>query len=140
MDERVAIGVGYTARVYVNMSGSQIHREFDYYDILANVLGSGLALALCNWYHKRMVERKRAARGYAAIAGDDNEDRDIELGESVDGQVSGVVRPTVEEELDTWDENAEDDDWDVADGGDMGNPPVQDGGDLGVADSKKRAD
>jgi hypothetical protein len=86
-----------------------------------------------------MVERKRAARGYAAVAGDDNEERDIELGESVGGQVSGVVRPTVEEELDTWDENAEDD-WDVADGGDMGNPPVQDGGDLGVAESKKRAD
>lgn len=87
-----------------------------------------------------MIERKRAARGYTAVAGDDNEERDIELGESVGGQESGVVRPTVEEELDTWDENAEDD-WEVADGGDMGNPPVGDGGgDLGIAESKKRAD
>lgn len=53
-----------------------------------------------------MLERKRAARGYTAVAGD--EERDIELGETVEGQESGVVRPTVEEELDRWDENAED--------------------------------
>ncbi|KAF2000464.1 hypothetical protein P154DRAFT_492151 [Amniculicola lignicola CBS 123094] len=83
-----------------------IHRDFDYYDILANVLGSLAALGICNWYHKRMLERKRAARGYAAVAG---EDGDIELGEDASGQESGVVRSaTVEEELERWDENAED--------------------------------
>ncbi|KAF1920562.1 hypothetical protein BDU57DRAFT_583946 [Ampelomyces quisqualis] len=86
-----------------------IHRDFDYYDVLANVLGSVSALALCNWYHKRMLERKRAARGYGAVPGED--DLDVELGESTESQESGVVRPTVDEELEHWDENAED--WDT---------------------------
>jgi len=106
-------------------------RNFDYYDILANVLGSVASLALCNWYHKRMLERKRAARGYGQVAGDE---ADIELGEGFEGQESGVVRPTptVEEELDNWDENAEDwDDTDVhdtnggADAGDIGAPAAK---------------
>ncbi|OAK95043.1 hypothetical protein IQ06DRAFT_259187 [Phaeosphaeriaceae sp. SRC1lsM3a] len=112
-----------------------IHREFDYYDILANVLGSAAALALCNWYHKRMLERKRAARGYGAVPGDD--DLDVELGENTDGQESGVVRPTVEEELDRWDENAED--WDTTEPEQTTNGKAQlDGDDLG--DGKKRND
>lgn len=96
-----------------------------------------MALALCNWYHKRMIERKRAARGYAAVAGDDIDERDIELGEDVGGQESGVVRPTVEEELDTWDENAEDE-WDVEEN--TNGQAHDSGGDLGVADPKKRSD
>jgi hypothetical protein len=83
-----------------------------------------------------MLERKRAARGYTAVAGD--EERDIELGENVEGQESGVVRTTVDEELDRWDENAED--WDTepepANGKDL-----DDGGDLGtVGEGKKRND
>lgn len=89
----------------------KIQREFDPYDIVANVCGSGLAIALCNWYHKRMIERKRAARGYNAVAGED--DLDVELGESVGGQESGIVRSTVDDELDRWDENAED--WETTD-------------------------
>jgi hypothetical protein len=89
----------------------QIHREFDPFDIAANVSGSLIALALCNWYHKRMIERKRAARGYNAVAGDD--ELDVELGEGVGGQETGVVRSTVDEELDRWDENEED--WETTD-------------------------
>lgn len=89
----------------------QIRREFDPYDIVANVCGSGLAIAVCNWYHKRMIERKRQARGYNAVAGDD--ELDVELGEGVGGQESGVVRSTVDDELDRWDENAED--WETTD-------------------------
>ncbi|KAF2641305.1 hypothetical protein P280DRAFT_517510 [Massarina eburnea CBS 473.64] len=111
-----------------------IHREFDYYDILANALGSVSAIALCNWYHKRMLERKRAARGYGAVAGEDH-DEDVELGDGIGGQETGVVRHTVDEELDRWDENAED--WDTTEPGDGSNGQA-DGGDLG--DSKKRAD
>ncbi|KAJ4365719.1 hypothetical protein N0V83_008339 [Neocucurbitaria cava] len=111
-----------------------IHRDFDYYDIVANVSGSLLALAICNWYHKRMLERKRAARGYAAVAGE--EDRDIELGESLGGQESGVVRPTVDEELERWDENAED--WDTTEPEPVNGKALDDGGDLG--DGKKRND
>lgn len=89
----------------------QIQREFDPYDIAANVSGSLIALALCNWYHKRMIERKRAARGYNAVAGDD--ELDVELGEGVGGQETGVVRSTVDDELDRWDENEED--WETTD-------------------------
>lgn len=120
----------------------QIGRNFDYYDILANVLGSVSAIALCNWYHKRMLERKRAARGYGAVADDDIDDRDVELGESIGGQESGVVRSgtaTVEEELDNWDENAED--WEDTDAPETSNGTTHNGGgDLGMADSKKRSD
>jgi hypothetical protein len=38
---------------------------------------------------------------------------DVELGEGVGGQETGVVRSTVEEELDRWDENEED--WETTD-------------------------
>jgi len=81
-----------------------------------------------------MLERKRAARGYGAVAGDD-QDVDIELGESMDGQETGIVHPNVEQELDNWDENAED--WDTTEPGEALNGQA-DGGDLG--DSKKRND
>lgn len=86
-------------------------RDFDVYDIAANVLGSLAGLGLCTWYHVRMLERKRKRRNYDAVPGEI--DDDVELGE---GQESGVVdgpsRPTtLEEEIDNWDENA-DDDWD----------------------------
>ncbi|KAF2827473.1 hypothetical protein CC86DRAFT_211530 [Ophiobolus disseminans] len=111
-----------------------IHRDFDYYDIVANVLGSVSALALCNWYHKRMMERKRAARGYGAVPGDD--ELDVELGENVEGQESGVVRPTVDEELERWDENAED--WDTTEPEPANGKTQVDDGDLG--DGKKRND
>ncbi|KAH7085465.1 hypothetical protein BKA63DRAFT_18438 [Paraphoma chrysanthemicola] len=111
-----------------------IHRDFDYYDVLANVMGSVTALALCNWYHKRMLERKRAARGYGAVPGDD--EFDVELGESSEGQESGVVRPTVDEELERWDENAED--WDTTEPEPSNGKVQTDDGDLG--DGKKRND
>lgn len=88
------------------------------------------ALALCNWYHKRMLERKRAARGYAAVAGED----DVELGEGIPRQESGVVRPTVDEELERWDENAED--WDTTEP-EPAKAQIEDGG---LGDGKKRND
>lgn len=56
-----------------------------------------------------MLERKRQAKGYSAVAGED----DLELGESSGEQETGVTgnRPqTLEEEVDNWDENAQD--WD----------------------------
>lgn len=58
-----------------------------------------------------MLERRRAARNYQVVPG---EDQDIELGESAVDQETGVISssepPNVTEELDNWDENAED--WD----------------------------
>ena len=107
-------------------------RVFDLFDIAANVAGSLAGLALCAWYHKRMLERKRARRGYGAVAGGEGDDGfdgegDLELGEGVgrvgdDGHEEGVgpaASSTLEEEVDNWDENAADD-WDEDDGGDVG--------------------
>lgn len=111
-------------------------RDFDPFDILANVLGSGLALAACSWYHRRMLERRRRNKHYNAVPGDDEEglggeagdgERDLELGEGVgvgqqetgrieggDVQAGEGAKRTVTEELDNWDENAEDE-WEEAD-------------------------
>ncbi|KAF1810632.1 hypothetical protein P152DRAFT_439599 [Eremomyces bilateralis CBS 781.70] len=79
-------------------------RTFDLYDIVANILGSGLAIALSTWYHLRMLERKRQAKGYQPAPG---EEEDLELGERV-GSPAAPRAPTLEEEVDNWDENAED--------------------------------
>ncbi|KAI1087412.1 hypothetical protein F5B19DRAFT_75033 [Rostrohypoxylon terebratum] len=88
-------------------------REFDPYDIVANVVGSMAALGLCSWYHLRMLERKRQRRLYNAVPGEDVED--LELGEGVGAQEEGVMMAagteraaTLEEEVDNWDENAVD--------------------------------
>ncbi|KAM7204595.1 VanZ like family protein [Rhypophila sp. PSN 637] len=140
-------------------------REFDLFDVVANVVGSLAGLGLCSWYHKRMLERKRVRKHYNAVPGEDGEDvgldeEDLELGEgpglttrqSVDGHEEGVnatnttttstmgttpdtthrAPVTLEEEVDNWDEHADDDAWD------------EDDGDIGGATSKdtgtKRAD
>lgn len=97
---------------WTQLTAFQNERNFDPLDIAANVVGSGAALALCSWYHKRMLERRRAAKSYH-LGGDD--DVDIELGEGShrEGQETGVIggaEQTVTEQLDNWDENAED--WD----------------------------
>jgi len=83
-------------------------REFDFYDIVANIVGSLAALALSSWYHVRMLERKRLAKHYAIVPGEE----DLELGEGVGAQESGTIgmapAQTVEDEVDNWDENVED--------------------------------
>jgi len=139
-------------------------RVFDVYDIVANILGSLAALALSCWYHKRMIDRKRAARGYGAVPGADPE-LDVELGAGVgegaarvaglDEQESGIVpahvapatTPTLEAELDNWDEN-EPDTWDEddpatsGDGEALKTPSASSGADEGVpsVEGKQRAD
>lgn len=117
-------------------------REFDLYDIIANVIGSLLGVGLCSWYHKRMLERKRRRR-YSAVPGE--EQGDVELGE---GHESGVMEgnsrsQTLEEEVDNWDENQIDDDWDEDEAHETSTNTQAletnaDNGDLG--DTKKRMD
>ncbi|RSL90665.1 hypothetical protein CDV31_015635 [Fusarium ambrosium] len=118
-------------------------REFDLYDIVANIIGSFAGLGLCTWYHKRMLERKRQRRRYTAVPGEDQ--GDVELGEGHEtGVVEGPSRSrTLEEEVDNWDENHIDEDWDeeespeahtAAQGGDKS----AETGDLG--EGKKRTD
>lgn len=58
-------------------------RSFDAYDVVANIVGSLAAVGLCSWYHNRMLERKRAKRGYGAVPGEEGEEEDLELGEGV---------------------------------------------------------
>lgn len=99
-------------------------REFDVYDIVANIVGSLAALLLCSWYHKRMLERRRQNKAYNAVPGEDVED--VELGEG-DGHETGVVQAqtqtqTLEEEVDNWDENAVDN-WDDGDAEEEVVPP-----------------
>ncbi|MCJ1356231.1 MAG: hypothetical protein MMC33_006225 [Icmadophila ericetorum] len=67
-----------------------INRDFDPLDIVANLIGSSLALGLCTLYHKRMLERKRKKKleGYGIV---DGGEEDLELGEGVGGQESGTV-------------------------------------------------
>ncbi|KAM3422463.1 hypothetical protein BST61_g2811 [Cercospora zeina] len=93
-------------------------RDFDPFDILANVVGSTCGLLLCSWYHSRMLERKRKNKTYDIVPGDENVD--VELGEGpglqdqesgvVDGQTNGTAGKDtdVTQELDNWDENEED--------------------------------
>ncbi|ETS75454.1 hypothetical protein PFICI_12398 [Pestalotiopsis fici W106-1] len=127
-------------------------REFDSYDIVANIVGSLGGLGLCSWYHNRMLERRRGRR-YDAVPGEDEDD--LELGQGVSseaGQEEGIMSstvneraPTLEEEVDNWDENAVDA-WDDDDGdGDISaastKPQATElngGGDIGEA--KKRTD
>ncbi|KAK1541506.1 VanZ like family protein [Colletotrichum paranaense] len=129
-------------------------REFDFYDIVANVVGSLAGIGLCSWYHKRMLERKRRTKTYQAVPGEDEED--VELGE---GHETGVVEASgardggagvgagassggrsLEEEVDNWDENQVDD-WEEEDGdGDIGGVKSKDMDTGDIGDSKKRAD
>ncbi|KAI1432090.1 hypothetical protein GGR50DRAFT_697398 [Xylaria sp. CBS 124048] len=126
-------------------------RNFDVNDIIANLVGSLAALALCSWYHQRMLERKRQRR-YSAVP--DNDPGDIELGEGVGEQEEGVTEAdaeparstTLEEEVDNWDENAVDnweDDEPEGDIGASGTGKVQAGeqtGDGASVPYKKRVD
>ncbi|KAI2603768.1 hypothetical protein GGR54DRAFT_622260 [Hypoxylon sp. NC1633] len=122
-------------------------REFDLYDIVANVVGSSAALGICSWYHLRMLERKRQRRQYNAVPGEDVDD--LELGGSVGLQEEGVMSAagneraaTLEEEVDNWDENAVDA-WDE-DGGDgdigTGNGKAAEQNGAETADTKTRVD
>jgi len=82
-------------------------RDFDPYDIVANIVGSLLGVGLCSWYHKRMLERRRQQKNYTAVPDEDGED--LELGEGHETGVADSAPQTLEEEVDNWDENAPDD-------------------------------
>ncbi|KAJ6083249.1 hypothetical protein N7467_007384 [Penicillium canescens] len=91
-------------------------RDFDLFDIVANVVGSLSAIGLCGWYHRRMMERRRQSR-YGLM---EDSTEDVELGgvassshresETMGPQESGVM--SLEQEVDNWDENAVDN-WDT---------------------------
>lgn len=68
-------------------------RIFDVYDIVANVIGSVGAVAICTTYHKRMLERRRRRRMGSLSGGADvglldeddiGHEEDLELGEPGD--------------------------------------------------------
>lgn len=123
-------------------------REFDFYDIVANVAGSLAAIGLSTWYHMRMLERKRLAKNYQVVPGEE----DLELGEGVGAQESGTVTaaaaaaaPTLDEEVENWDENLEDG-WeedehtaDSAEGEGLKTPSASSAGEI-EGEHKKRSD
>jgi hypothetical protein len=79
-------------------------RAFDPVDIAANFLGSILAMALCTWYHKRMLERKRQHKlqGYGLVQREDTDD--VELGDtSHEGQELGVIGEEDDDDGAAWD-------------------------------------
>jgi hypothetical protein len=90
-----------------------------------------------------MLERKRRAKSLNIDSGDIG-DVDVELGEGTSGQETGVTgSKTLEEEVNNWDENAED--WDddepqsaTNNGGNAKTPPSST--EDAVADSKRRND
>ncbi|KAK6199058.1 Glutamate decarboxylase 2 [Pestalotiopsis sp. IQ-011] len=130
-------------------------REFDSYDIVANIVGSLGGLGLCSWYHKRMLERRRRGRRYDAVPGEDDDDLELGQGSTTldEEQEEGIMNsttteraaPTLEEEVDNWDENAVDA-WDEDDGdGDISaastKPKTTElDGDGDIGDAKKRTD
>ena len=117
-------------------------RNFDGWDVVANVVGSLVAVGLANMYHKRAAERRRKAKFSALLGEDVGGEEDLELGEEsgigrangdvndgsvrVDGgrQETGVVSRSVEEELDNWDENVPDEAWDEDDEEGKGEPKM----------------
>lgn len=93
-----------------------------------------------------MLERKRQVKNYQIVPGDDVDDGDLELGESVGAQEPSLLRdepPTTEEEVDNWDENAWDED-DLADTAENGDSEGQKTTSVsvgeGTTDGKKRSD
>ncbi|KAI1264665.1 hypothetical protein F5Y18DRAFT_389728 [Xylariaceae sp. FL1019] len=129
-------------------------RNFDLYDIIGNIVGSLAAIALCSWYHLRMLERKRQRR-YSAVPGEEPGDVELGLGSEIIDQEEGILanesahsrsHPSLEEEVDNWDENAVDN-WDEDDEpeGDIGASGKsaaveQNGGEGAKGTDKKRAD
>ena len=115
-------------------------RTFDLYDIIANIVGSLAAIALSSWYHMRMLERKRLAKHYQVVPGHDTDDVDLELGEGVGTQTTGVqsAKPTrtLDEEVDNWDENLEDN-WDDDEGQVDGVMPTHSTSSAAEDDAKK---
>jgi hypothetical protein len=159
-----ALGVGSEFAQAVLPNG----RVFDLLDVVANLIGSLAALALCAWYHKRMLERKRLRKYSAVPTTGEGAEEDLELGEGpgisgagggaegggeheegvtiFNGSAAGEGQrtTTLEEEVDNWDENAVDP-WDEDETGDVGvsapsaaGKEAESNGDHGGA--KKRAD
>jgi len=115
-------------------------RDFDIFDIASNVLGSLAGVGACSWYHKRMLERKRRAK--TTMIGEGGEDYDVELGEDLGPQEEGIDNePTLEEEVDNWDENGEDwDDDEPTTAGSMGDDSTKTTTSEDALESSKRND
>jgi hypothetical protein len=92
-----------------------------------------------------MLERKRRAKGYQAVVGEDVElGEGVGVGEGVGAQESGeVTGQSLDQEVDNWDEN-EVDDWDAEEHTgteDENGPKTPSASSAGEAeDAKKRAE
>lgn len=76
---KVCLGFGAIGSEFVQ--GLLPYRQFDPMDIVANLLGSTTSLLLMQWYHNRMLERRRLTRGrYGPVATEDAQEPDLEAG------------------------------------------------------------
>ncbi|KAM5441317.1 hypothetical protein MferCBS31731_003746 [Microsporum ferrugineum] len=123
----LVLGIGSEIAQFLIPNG----RSFDPLNVLANVVGSLGAIGLCTWYHKRMLERRRKAR-FGALMGNTENDVELGLANGTGEQETGVTNvQSLEDEVDNWDENAEDNWDDAEDIGDSGLTASDSGGDLG---------
>jgi VanZ family protein len=144
------LGVGVGSEVVQGLLPND--RKFDVLDVLANIVGSLAALGLATWYHRRSAERRRRAK-YSVLGHRLGGEGDLELGEAPGSQGAGeneriqdnsiVAAPkTVEDELDNWDENAEDEAWDEDDdattGGSAGAKVTPSSSSVGEEDFPKK--
>ena len=122
------VGLGIGAEILQGLLPND--RDFDAFDVLANVVGSLCALGLAGLYHKRAAERRRKAKYTALQSTVPAGEADLELGEAIgarrDDTEDSMGPPppptqnpakTVEQEVDNWDENAIDEAWDDEDDG-----------------------
>ena len=68
------------------VQGLVTNRAYDPLYIAANILGSLCALGLCAIYHKRMLDRRRRAKGYGLVP---QEGEDLEMGAQETGVTEG---------------------------------------------------
>lgn len=98
-----------------------------------------------------MLERKRLAKNYQAVPGEDDADLELGEGSGIGAQESGTTgagvsgtHPSLDQEVDNWDENIEDG-WDddehldSAEGEGLKTPSASSAGDD-LGESKKRGD
>lgn len=68
------------------MQGLVTNRAYDPLFIAANIIGSLCALGLCTIYHKRMLDRRREAKGYGVVP---QGGEDLEMGTQETGVTEG---------------------------------------------------
>lgn len=87
------------------MQGLVTKRAYDPLYIAANIVGSLCAVGLCTMYHKRMLDRRRRAKGYGVVP---QEGDDLEMGAQEAGVTDGEAVEDTTPGNDAGDEDTQD--------------------------------